>query len=395
MKIALAHKRFELKGGTERVFYRTAIGLRDRGHDVHLFCQTFRMPVPEGVTGHVVPGVTWPRTARLLTFGVLAPLYIARFQPDVVLSFDRLIKQDVFRSGGGPHKTFLSKMRSNAGALKSIWYLLSPYHRAVLAVERRQISRRGCQAIVAVCEQTRRDLIGAYGIAESRIKVIHNGVDLERFHPARRVTQGAKLRAALRIPPQGRVILFVGSGFRRKGLERLLRLWRVDPPPDCYLVVVGNDAKLASFRHRWRAQPQVIFAGASASVENYYAAAHLLALPSVQEAFGNVVLEALAAGVPVMTVDGVGALDKVSDELRLGVLRDPDDADEVRAKILQLTDPSSWPSLSQACRAAAEQYTWTDYLDRLEILLYESAAVHVENLTPIRPIGTEWSELRS
>ena len=49
MKIALVHKRLELRGGTERVLYRTAEGLRDRGHEVHLFCQQFRVPIPQGV----------------------------------------------------------------------------------------------------------------------------------------------------------------------------------------------------------------------------------------------------------------------------------------------------------------------------------------------------------
>lgn len=44
MKIALAHKRLELRGGAERVLYLTAKGLRDRGHEVHLFCQRFRFP---------------------------------------------------------------------------------------------------------------------------------------------------------------------------------------------------------------------------------------------------------------------------------------------------------------------------------------------------------------
>lgn len=109
MKIALAHKRLDLRGGTERVFYRTAEGLKDRGHEVHLFCGEFRIPPPQGTTGHRVLYFPWPRTARLLTFALLAPRLIARYHCDVVVSFDRMVKQDLFRSGGGAPQSFSSE----------------------------------------------------------------------------------------------------------------------------------------------------------------------------------------------------------------------------------------------------------------------------------------------
>ncbi len=375
MKIALAHKRLDLRGGTERVFFQTAIGLRDRGHEVHLFCQKFCMPVPEGIFIHRVPGFSWPRTARLLTFGLLAPQWIARFNCDVTMSFDRLVRQDLFRSGGGAHKTFIDKMQAHGGLLKSIWYKLSPYHRIALAIERRQLSPSGSWKIIAVCEQTRREMIEAYGIAESRVEVIHNGVDHHRFHPARRQGCASQIRAAFNIPDDGRIMLFVGTGFRRKGLDRLLRLWRHDAPPHCYLLVVGNDAHLASYRKVWRGNDQVIFAGPRSNVEEFYAAADLLALPSVQEAFGNVVLEALASGVPVLTVAGVGALDKAGKELQEGILNNPEDIAEIRAKILRLSNPLRRPLLSRQARAVAEKYSWDVYLDRVEALLFDFVKV--------------------
>ena len=371
MKIALAHKRLDLRGGTERVFYQTAIGLRDRGHEVHLFCQEFRMPVPQGISIHRVPGISWPRTARLLTFGLLAPQWIERFNCDVTLSFDRLVRQDLFRSGGGAHKTFIDKMQAHGGLLKSIWYKLSPYHRIALAIERRQLSPAGSWKVIAVCDQTRREMIDAYGMAESRVEVIHNGVDHNRFHPSRRQLCANQIREEFNIPDDGRIMLFVGTGFRRKGLDRLLRLWRHDAPPHCYLLIVGNDAHLASYRKVWRGNNQVLFAGARPNVEEFYAAADLLILPSVQEAFGNVVLEALASGLPVLTVAGVGALDKAGEKLREGILDNPDDIAEIKAKILRLSNPLRWPSLSRQARAVAEKYSWDAYLDQVEALLFD------------------------
>jgi UDP-glucose:(heptosyl)LPS alpha-1,3-glucosyltransferase len=371
MKIALAHKRLDLRGGTERVFLQTALGLRDRGHEVHLFCLKYSIPVPAGVYSHRVPGFSWPRSARLMTFGFFGPKSIARVGCDVTMSFDRILRQDLFRSGGGPHKTFLAKMQAHSSRVKSLWYQLSPYHRLALAIEKRQLSPAGSWKIIAVCQQTRREMIEAYGLAESRIEVIHNGVDHQRFHPARRAECVKRIRAEFGIPADGRIVLFVGTGFRRKGLDRLLRLWQHDAPPNCYLLVVGKDGQLASYRKAWRENRQVIFAGPRSNVEEFYAGADLLALPSVQEAFGNVVLEGLASGLPVLTVAGVGALDKAGAALREGILNDPDDIGELRAKIMRLSNPLRWPSLSRQARAVAEKYSWERYLDRVEAMLGE------------------------
>ena len=382
MKIALAHKRLDLRGGTERVFYRTAVGLRDRGHEIHLFCQKISMAPPAGVFAHRVPGLTRPRSLRLLTFGVFAPLFIERFDCDLVVSFDRMIKQDLFRSGGGPHKVFLDKMQQYVGWWRFLSYKLSPYHRLALAIEKRQLSSRGSRAIVAVCEQTKRELIQAYGTVDDKITVIHNGVDQDRFHPQNRYGSGQAIRRELGIELDKQVILFVGTGFRRKGLHRLLELWKKAMLPNAYLVVVGNDTRLAAYKAAWRNDPHIIFTGARPKVEDFYAAADLLVLPSVQEAFGNVVLEAFAAGLPVVTVAGVGAMDKVTGELREGILEDPDNLMELRSRILRFLDPVRWPALSRQARQIAEDTTWDNYLDKFEQALIDLCGqMHEESLT--------------
>jgi hypothetical protein len=96
-------------GSTERVLYRTAEGLRDRGHEVHLFCGKFSIPPPAGVFGHRVPSLRWPRTARLLSFAIAAPKMVEGYGCDVLLSFDRILRQDIFRSGGGSSPVFCQK----------------------------------------------------------------------------------------------------------------------------------------------------------------------------------------------------------------------------------------------------------------------------------------------
>lgn len=365
MKIALAYRWFDLRGGSERVFYRTAQGLQSRGHEVHLFCGRFFIEPPQGTVGHKVPYVPRPRTARVLSFAVFAPRAIARVGCDVSLSFDRMLHQDVFRSGGGAHEIFVESMIAHSHPARTLFYRTSPYHRLLPALERYVLGERGCRRVIAVCEQVKTDLIKAYGVRQEKIVVIPNGVDHERFHPVRRKLEGRRVRQELGIPAHGRVVIFVGTGFRRKGLERLLHLWDAGLVQGAYLLVVGNDVHLSRYRDRWQRE-DVLFAGAQPRVEEFYAAADLLVLPSLQEAFGNVVLEALAAGLPVITVRGVGAADGLRGELARGLLDDPDDEAELAGKIEYLLDPQRWPALSCAARTLAEGYTWDKYLDRVE-----------------------------
>jgi glycosyltransferase involved in cell wall biosynthesis len=97
---------------------------------------------------------------------------------------------------------------------KILWYRLSPYHRLVLTIEKRQVGC-GSRRIVAVCEQTKRELIEAYCVSEKKIVVILNGVDHERFNPSRRYDSGKRIRREFGIQAKDRVVLFVGSGTLR------------------------------------------------------------------------------------------------------------------------------------------------------------------------------------
>jgi len=215
-------------------------------------------------------------------------------------------------------------------------------------------------------------MMEAYGVPEEKVVVIYNGVDHDRFHPQRRLTEGRRVREQFRIPLDRPVVIFVGTGFRRKGLDRLLELWASRQLQGITLLVVGNDRRLSNYRKRWNGG-DVLFVGPQPHAEDYSAAADLLVLPSVQEAFGNVVLEALASGLPVVTIPEVGAAEEIDGVLGEGILINPDDLDELRLKILRLLDKDRWPDLSNAARQLAVKYSWERYLEELEQQLYEVA----------------------
>jgi UDP-glucose:(heptosyl)LPS alpha-1,3-glucosyltransferase len=371
VKIALAHKRLDLRGGTERDLFKTAEGLRDLGHEVHLFCSEYGAPSPPGVTAHRIPVLRFGRTARLWSFALWAPEIIEQTGCDVVLSFGRMIEQDVLRCGGGTHRGFLQRLGAEGGLARRLWQKVSLYHRSLLALERRQYAAHRLQSIIAVSAEVKRDIMANYPVDGAKIAVLYNGVDLNRFHPAKGREFGAAVRARWNIPVDAPLVLFVGSGFRRKGLDRLLAIWNLPELAKLYLLVVGSDARFGSYQARAaaRAPGRIIFAGRQDDIENYYAAADLAALPALQEAFGNVVLEALASGLPVLVSRGVGAAEVFAGSIAGSVVDRPDDPVELSSKLLALLRQAGDPALSHAARKIAEDYSWKRHFERLEALL--------------------------
>jgi hypothetical protein len=121
MRIALVHKRLDLNGGTERDLYQTAEGLRDLGHEVHLFCSEYGVPAPSGTVAHYIPVLPLGRTIRLWSFVFLAPRIIRAKNCDVVV-FGRMLKYD-YASSEGTHRGFQTDSVSRHG--RRIWQKVS------------------------------------------------------------------------------------------------------------------------------------------------------------------------------------------------------------------------------------------------------------------------------
>jgi len=371
VKIALVHKRLDLKGGTERDLYQTAEGLRDLGHEVHLFCSEYGVAAPDGTVGHVVPIIPLGRTMRLWSFALFAPSVIKNYNCEIVIGFGRLLSQDVLRSGGGTHRGFLLRMGQQRGGARKLWQFLSLYHRSLLQIEQRQFSDRRLQRIVAVSDEVRRDIEVNYEIANDKITVLYNGVDQRRFHPSRRGAMRDTLRARWNVPSEARLTLFVGSGFARKGLDRLLAIWDRSSLRQSYLMVAGDDSRMGYYKN-WAqsvAGDHIVFVGRQDDIENYYASADLVALPALQEAFGNVVLESLASGVPVVVSREVGASAILTGCLRQGIVENAGDPKQLEAAILTLLEQSANWGLREAARQLGEQYSWGGHFHQLETLL--------------------------
>jgi UDP-glucose:(heptosyl)LPS alpha-1,3-glucosyltransferase len=364
MRIAFMHRSL-VGGGTEADLRRMAVALAARGHDVHVFCAK-PAPAPAGVTVRRVPVVRAGRVARLLSFAVGAPRAVAREQWDVVMGFGRTLRQDVVRVGGGTHASYLRRMEASGARGRA----RGPYHRAILWLERRQFATM--RRVLTVSRLAGDEVASDYGVAPGRITVLYNGIDLERFHPRNRPTMGPALRAALEIERDVPLCVAIGTGFVRKGFDVLLGEWACNPPGGATLLVVGDDERLRRWQREAVGAPNVEIVGPRRDVDAVLAAADVVCAPSRQEAFGNVVLEACAAGVPVVTSRRSGVAELLDGPLRSLVVDDPEDWPTLAAAIERALGPEG-AELGAAGRRRAETLGWPAHDDALESFLREVA----------------------
>jgi UDP-glucose:(heptosyl)LPS alpha-1,3-glucosyltransferase len=367
VRIAFLHRQLT-GGGTEADLVRMASELVARGHEVHAYCAR-AAGAPPGLCTHRVPVVRGGRTLRVLSFGLLAPRLAARERFDLVVGFGRTVRQDVVRVGGGTHASYLAAMRA-AGARRPG---AGPYHRVILWLERRMFAANGHRGVLAVSRRAGAEVTDDYGVAPGRVRVVYNGVDLARFAPGRQAEAAQAVRAALGVPAEERLCLAVGSGFVRKGFDLLLDLWRAGPPLAAHLALVGRDERLAAFRREAERCARVRVLGPRDDVPALMAAADVVCVPSRQEAFGNVVLEAMASGTPVVTSRLVGAAELLHAPLDELVVEAPQQAVELR-RALTLALGERQALYARAARAAAEARPWSRHAEDLERALMEWAA---------------------
>ena len=378
MKLALVHLRHAGTGGTERYLNQLASHLAQAGHDVTIVCRRHEAAPHPAVRFAVLHGFAVGGAWRVWRFAREAERHVRGAGYDVVMGLGRGVGHDVVRLGGGCHASYLALAHAAAGSAWERWLGPAPKHRLALALERRALAPGAYRRVVVNSEMVKRDVMTRYGVPERALRVIYNGVDLERFHPRRRAAEGRRLRAEVGLEESHLVALFLGTGYARKGLDRALRglAAAAGARPELRLLVVGYDSARAAFERqatRLGVGPRVRFLGGRRDAEACYAAADLYLLPTRYDPFASSTLEALASGLPVLTSAANGASELLS--LAEGsVLAEADDPGELAAALLRWSEPGCARAAAPAARALAERHPESRTVQESTALLEEVAA---------------------
>jgi UDP-glucose:(heptosyl)LPS alpha-1,3-glucosyltransferase len=371
MKIALIRRRYSPHGGAEKYVDRLAQKLLSLGHEVHLFSTEW--PRRPGLVLHPLPYFRGPGLFKLFHFNRMAEKAVDRKAFEVIQSFEKTACQDIYRAGEGCHREWLQQRKKYEPFHKRMGAAINPFHWLTLALERRLFERSDTRFFIANSQRGRQEILTHYRTAPEKIKVIYNAVE-NSSGPA--APEGTGFREG-----EEKILLFVGSGFRRKGLYFLLRaLPVVLQEVKVRLIVVGegNQKKAARLAARLGVGRQVSFVGPVKDPGPYYRGADVFVLPSLYEPFSNACLEAMSRGLPVVTSEMNGASEALLSGENGVVVRDPADLKGLAQAVIRALGLNR-EAFGPIHRQMLSRHTWEKHIEEL-LKLYRQV-IESDNLS--------------
>jgi UDP-glucose:(heptosyl)LPS alpha-1,3-glucosyltransferase len=294
MKLALVRRGYSPTGGAEAYLKRFAGALAAAGHQPVLY------------TTDEWPAADWPFELHRLResrspWGFareLASLNLSR-SADLVFSLERLTACDCYRAGDGVHAAWLARRARQEPFWKPLFRSFQPKHRDLLRLERLMLGERQARVVIVNSNLVGREIVQHYGYPEARLHRVYNGVP-PALPPERQADLRKEARRELGLSEEEYVVLFAGSGWERKGLRHAMaaaHAARSRPR----LLIAG-----AGRRSSMPPAERALYLGPVPGLSRTLAAADAFILPTLYDPFSNACLEALAAGLPVITTAANG-----------------------------------------------------------------------------------------
>ena len=238
-----------------------------------------------------------------------------------------------------------------------------------MRLEKSLFTDRGAGRVIANSQMVKNEIVDLYDYPADKIDIVHNGVPVNEFREAS--TRRAQSRAAFGLATDEIAVLFVGSGWERKGLR-----FAIDAVEGCKdlklrLLVAGRG------NQRQYKSTGAQFLGEIVDLPSLYAAADIFLLPTIYDPFSNACLEALATGLPVITTRANGFSEIIEIGVHGSIIDRPDDVEDLREALGYWSDETRRASARSTILARASQFDISKNIEKtLAILLQisESAA---------------------
>jgi len=365
-KVAVIIPKYGLLGGAEQfVAELTGRLVSTTGYDFHIYAN--RWQPSSTAQFHKVPIISFPKFLTTFSFAYFVQCQIHRNNFSLVHSHERIFAADIFTMHGIPHRYWVHNIRRKQ---------MSLYDLATDWVERKLVYEGNCKKFIAVSSLTKDIFLQEYKIHPDKVAVINPGVDLNDYAQQNKNFVRNSIRRELGINIADPVIIFASMNFEIKGLDDILfSLAKLKAQNRKFKFIVagkGNIKKYTKMAKEAQLISDVIFTG-SVTKENLiriYLASDLYIMLSKFDTFGMVVLEAMAAGLPVIISSNVGAKDLVQEGKNGFIVSNTSDSDYIAAKIALLFDENIRRTMSAAASQTATQNTW-DNVTKKYAAIYE------------------------
>src|SRR4030043_1569609 len=355
--IAVVIPKYGLVGGAEQFASELTEKLSGQtGYNYHVFANRWQTSAAS-IIFHKVPIVSFPKFLTTISFAYFVRRKLAAGNFTLVHSHERIYAADIFTLHGIPHRYWVHNVRRKK---------MSLYDLATAWVEKKLVEEGNCKKFIAVSNLTKDIFLQEYRINPDKVAVINPGVDLNDYTQQNKDSVRNSIRRELGINIADPVIIFASMNFEIKGLDDVLfSLAKLKAQNRKFKFIVagkGNIKKYTKMAKEAQIGPDVIFTGPvnKEKLIRMYLASDLYIMLSKFDTFGMVVLEAMAAGLPVIISSNVGAKDVVQEGKNGFIINDTSDADYIATKIALLLDENIRRPLAEVAYQTAAQNTWDD-----------------------------------
>ena len=345
-------------------------------HEISLFCVNVEGPGSTNIRHRKVWGLNGNGLVHSLTFSLTSALllFLSRFRKsgrfDIIHTHGNYTGLEDVMTSHYCEALELERLRTQNSRVPIFQKL---QRLGTTFLEKQMVRGAKKKALIVPSKRMKLDMIRQHDANADSIVVVYSGVDSERYDSKYISPYRNDVRRRHSIGKDASVVMFVGGDWERKGLACAIIALSLMDCPKAVLLVVG-EGDIDAFRQIARErglEGRVIFVGLEKEVWKYYAASDVVVLPTLNEAFGRVVLEAMSMGLPVLVSSLAGASELIEDGLNGLLIKDPTDALEIAAKLdAILLNERFRILLGEEGRQTALKYTW-DMVARKHIEVYK------------------------
>jgi UDP-glucose:(heptosyl)LPS alpha-1,3-glucosyltransferase len=297
-------------GGLQRDFKHIAEACQGRGHVISVYTSAWEGDMPSDFRVLLVPERGITNHQRSWNFSKDVNKILAKQPNDLVVGFNKMYGLDVYYAADPCYR---AKVMEEKGSL----YRFGPRYQTYFALEKAVFEASSKTQVLLISEKERYHYVTYYGTPVERLHSLPPGIARDRVVSGDIDTIKKEVRNSQGVTNDEFLLLMVGSSFKTKGLDRALRALAALPEylrkkTRLFVIGEGKPGPFEKLAKRLKVAGQLNFLGGRNDVPQFMVSADLLLHPAYSENTGTVLLEAMAAGLPVLATDVCGYASHIS-----------------------------------------------------------------------------------
>lgn len=344
MKLAFALFKYFPYGGLERDFLRIAKECQARGHEIFVYSFIWEGDVPEGFNLSLIPVKGMTNHQRISDFSNKLSQQLRQKKGqekfDLVVGFNKMKDLDLYYAADPCYEAKVREQHGKLYRLGNRYKVFQSMEEAVFAVDKNV-------ELLFISDIQMENFKKIYHTPAERFHSLPPGVDRSRIRPDNADEIRLRVRNSLALNNDDKLLLMIGTGYKRKGVDRAMEALASLPEPlrsKTFLLVAGEDKlkKYKTLAKRLNIEKQVHLPGARDDVPELLLATDLFLHPARHENTGTVLLEAIAAGIPQLISGVCGYAFHIENAQAGRVLSEPFQQSEFNQQLLEMLSSAQW-----------------------------------------------------